>query len=81
MGVRFRAVGFREPPPYLARRAGDASRRNMACAGALRRKDNYLHVVARWQGKLLNRGGALGASATAHGEAGRRGKVGVGRDM
>jgi hypothetical protein len=53
----------------------------MACAGALRRKDNYLHVVARWQGKQLNRGGALGASATAHGEAGRRGKVGIGRDM
>jgi hypothetical protein len=53
----------------------------MACAGALRRKDDHLHVVARWQGKQLHRGAALGASAPAHGEAGRRGKVGVGLDM
>jgi hypothetical protein len=49
----------------------------MACAGALRRKDDHLHVVARWQGKQLHRG----ASAPAYGEAGRRGKVGVGLDM
>jgi len=38
----------------------------------------HLHVVARWQGKQLHRGGAQGASATAQG---RRGKVGVGLDM
>jgi hypothetical protein len=41
----------------------------------------HLHVVARWQGKQLHRGGAQGASATAHGEAGRRGKAGVGLNM
>src|SRR5262245_30509219 len=45
--------------------------RNRECAAALRRKDNDLHVVARWQGKQLHQGVVPGASATARGEAGR----------
>src|SRR5262249_42693135 len=54
---------------------------NRESGGALRRKGNDLDRVARWQGKQLHQGVVPGASATARGEAGRRGQAGVGRGV